>query len=116
MELDNKKNHIIRCIQLGMDVYSAEIIAQCTVEEMDQLSNDEDFNNQILFYQKYQEQELLQQHKEASLIAGLKGNTHGFEWMLEKINPDKFGRNGSIDLNVPKGIEIYLPEKESAED
>jgi hypothetical protein len=111
VELSEKKEHILRCIQLGMDVYSSQIIAQCTEDEVEKLKDDEEFNNKILFYQKLQERDLLKQHGEAALIAGLKGSTHAFEWILEKLNPERFGKGGSVELPPGSNITIYLPEK-----
>ncbi len=52
--------------------------------------------------------DLLTNHEAASRLAGLKGNTHGFEWMLEKINPERFGRSqkGDESNRVIPGVVI----------
>jgi len=92
VELKEKKEHAIRCIQLGLDLYSSMIIAECTQLEMEKLEEDEKFNAEVLFTQKIQERDLLKQHSESSLIAALKGNTHGLEKQLEWLNPKRYGR------------------------
>ena len=109
MELDKKQEHVLRCIKLGMDLYSSYIVAQCTQEEIDILDEDEEFIARIEFEQKLQEQDLLKQHSEAALLAGMKGNTHGFEWMLGKINPGRWGQKQ--DLNVNSKIEVIPAAK-----
>ncbi len=106
MELVEKKEHIIRCIQLGMDLYSSQIISQCTEDELAQIEKDTTFNQEVLFTQKMQERDLLRQHSEASLIAGCKGNTHGFEWRLERMNPELFGKRPSSIVNVNQNVSI----------
>jgi len=114
MELVDKKEHIIRCIKLGMDQYSSCIISQCTEEELKLLDEDKVFKQEVLFTQKLQERDLLEQHSEASLIAGMKGNTHGFEWRLERMNPEQFGKrpNSIVNVNQNVGVEVALTEEE----
>ena len=113
MELADKKEHVFRCIQLGMDTYSSKIVAQCTVEEIEELEQDDAFNERVIFIQKLEERDLLQQHSEASLIAGTKGNTHGFEWRLERMNPDQYGKKpNSITVNQNVGVNVELTEEE----
>ena len=92
MNLRNKKEHVLRCIRLGMDLYQAEILAECTVEEIEYLDKDEDF--QLLVKQEaiLEEYQLLEKHEIAMEIALSRGNTMAIQWKLEKLNPKKWGK------------------------
>ena len=112
MELVDKKEHIIRGIKTGLDLYSSMIIATCTSHEIKELEDNEEFKGEVLFAQKYLEQALLEAHTAASNISQTKGGTHGVEWMLEKLNPERFGKSTKVTLPPGGGASIYLPEKE----
>ncbi len=115
MDFENKKDHILRCIKLGLDLYQAEILSECTVEEIDKLDDDEHF--QLLVQQEaiLEEYELLEKHKTAMDLASSRGNTSAIQWKLEKLNPKKWGNDKEEEENKsPYGdekLEINLVGK-----
>lgn len=113
VELAEKQEHVIRCIKLGMDVMSSMIIAECTAEEIETLNKDIEFTAKIKFHSKLLEMKLLDNHKMGRVYAASRGNTHGLEWMLERINKDKWG-NKTDDGAGPiiNNVNVYLPEKD----
>ena len=92
MDFGNKKEHILRCIKLGLDLYQAEILSECTVEEIETLDKDKHF--QLLVRQEaiLEEYELLEKHKRVIDDAVLRGNASALQWKLEKINPKRWGK------------------------
>lgn len=105
----------MRCIKLGMDQMSAMLIAQCTSSEIEQLEVDERFQREIQFRQHILEMELLEKHMHGRNLAVSKGVTRPIEWMLEKINKDRWSSKGN---DMPLQIQhatIYLPEKHSSD-
>ena len=112
MELSQKINIIYDTIRLGMPLYDACILATCTDEEVEQIQADEEIQRKVKFIQKEEEMALLRDHQTARQIASGKGSTKGLEWMLEKLNPDRYGRSGTVDLPTGSKVAVYLPEKE----
>lgn len=117
MEIEQKKKHIIRCIKLGMDLNSSMIVSQCTNDEMELLESDEGFIREIKFRQHLMEAELLDKHRLGRNLAVTKGNTKPIEWMLERVNKERWSSksdSGNEAINIEHAI-VYLPEKNNAE-
>lgn len=114
MELSDKKQHIIRCLKLGMDLESSMFCAECSFEEMDYLREDEQFSKYVKTIHALEEYRLLEDHELATRIAASKGNTHSIEWKLAHINPGRWANriSQSDDDDEGKSIapEIYLPD------
>lgn len=108
MELQDRKEHVLRSIQLGLDLYSACILAGCTEEETELLEADQEFNKRVLYERKKEELALLRDHSTARGIAAEKGNTKPIEWMLEKLNPEQWGkaREAGDTAKLPKFISL----------
>ena len=47
MNITEKKEHILRCIRLGMDLFSAALIAECTDKELEDLEEDPNFSRRV---------------------------------------------------------------------
>ena len=113
MTLEQKKEHVLRCIKLGLDSYASYIVSMCTVEEIEELDNDELFQSLIEQQNKIAEYELLKNHEIATRIAINRGNANPVQWRLEKLNPDKWG-NGKHDVEdkkLPPGTIILVGEE-----
>lgn len=109
MELKQKKEHVLRCIKLGMDIYKAYIVAECTEEEVDLLNNDDKFQNIIIQRQALQEYDLLLKHNVAMDLAEKKGNAKPIEWRLKILNPEKYDKKDKIvKLETPEAITVNL--------
>jgi len=97
-----------------MDVVSSMIVAQCTADEIEILNDDIEFSNKVLFHSKHLEMKLLDNHRTGRVFAASRGNTHGVEWMLERINKDKWGNKIDDGTGtVINNVNIYLPKKDS---
>ena len=108
MNLEEKKAHILRCTKLGMDFFSAALIAECTDEELNVLDNDSIFNHRILIGNAIEEERLLNKHNSAMTVAADKGQAAPIQWKLERLNPRRWGsketgnnpNNGNVTINL----------------
>lgn len=89
-----------------MDLFQAEILAECTEEEMKQLEEDQEFQLHLKQEMILEEYELLEKHKDAMNTAISKGNTTAIQWKLERINPKKWARKED-----PSGRSPFEDEK-----
>ena len=85
-----KKDHILRCIDLGMDFYRSCVCSACTEEEIDLLNKDEEFQKEIKERYALQEYNFLMKHNVALEVAKNKGNSKPIEWRLGILNPKKY--------------------------
>lgn len=109
---DFKKEHILRCVKLGMQLYKAQIYAQCTEEEIKLLDNDKNFLKQVEQQYALQEYELLLKHNNAIAIATEKGNASPIQWRLSKLNPNHYAsKDKVIELKTPEALTVNLKGK-----
>ncbi len=110
MELNDKKDHVIRCIKLGMTLSSAMYCAECTDDEMTLLEDDDAFNHKVKIVQSLEEYALLEDHALAARIAAAKGNTAPIQWKLAHINKERWGNRigeegpgegSTVNINIP---------------
>ena len=113
MTLLEKKEHIIRCIKLGMELFRAMLVAGCTEKEIELIEKDIEFNELVKQYHALEEYNLLMKHKTAMDVAAVSGRTNAIQWKLERINPDRWSTaedKGIIELpNLQvtlKGVEV----------
>ena len=112
MELKGKKEHVLRCIILGMDLYSSMILAECTEAEITLLEDDEEFLRKVKLKQYMEEYKLLEKFNTALNFAVGKGNTKPIETMLSKLNPERWGKKEEIIPPPPlTGVTINLNGK-----
>lgn len=81
---------ILNCVSLGMEPYRAYILSELPKEEIEKLEADEQFLREVEITQVILEKNLLVKHKDALETALEKGNSKPIEWMLSKVNPDKW--------------------------
>ena len=112
MELKGKKEHVLRCIILGMDLYSSMILAECTEAEITLLEADEEFLQKVKLKQYMEEYSLLEKFNTALNFAVGKGNTKPIELKLSKLNPDRWGKKEETHAPLPlQGVTINLNGK-----
>lgn len=104
MELEEKKEHVLRFIKLGLDLYSSCIMAECADEEIEILEGDAKFLKKVEVCNILAEKELLEKYEVAMRIAANNGKTEPIKWRLEKLNPSRWS-----DKNKPGEDEIYIP-------
>jgi len=116
MDIESKKEHILRCIQLGMEPIEAQFVSECTVEEMDEIDQDESFVKKIRNYQALAEYSLLQKHEAAMLSQLSEGKTAAAQWKLERLNPGKWGKEDSNKQTDPLNLNVTLTGKDPTDD
>ena len=109
MTLDEKKEHIIRFVGLGMDFLGSSILAECTDEERDVLEKDEAFQRRITFEDKQAELRLLERHDECIKYAIRKGNAQPIQWRLELLNK-RYKNDGKEEKEKSPEVHIHLPD------
>lgn len=114
MELEQKKEHVIRCIKLGMTLDDSLFLAECTDDELECLQDNEDFLKLVKLHQKLEEMNLLKQHNMAMEISASRGNTKPMEWKLGIIHKNRWGSKlqveGAGDL-IPRTVNVTLVGK-----
>lgn len=118
MTLEQKKAHILRCVELGMDFYKCCICAACTEAEVDLLSKDEKFKKEVKEKYILEEYNLLLKHNAALEIAKMKGNAKPIEWRLGLLDPKKYGNKIDIGLKGAMSVasfDIELTDDEEKE-
>ena len=117
MTIGMKKDHILRCTDLGMDFYRSCVCSACTEEEIDLLNKDEEFQKEIKERYALQEYNFLMKHNVALEIAKNKGNSKPIEWRLGILNPKKYGPKIDIKSESFVGVtsfDVDLDPKEEA--
>lgn len=101
-----KKTMVLNYIELGMEKDRAYILVRLTAQEMEELDNQLDFQQEIELVEIRKEQELLEKLKAAQEAAASKGNTKPIEWMLERLNPDRWGLKKEAPIQFPSKLII----------
>lgn len=109
MDIESKKAQVYRLVKLGMDVYESQLLAGCTVEEIDAMSADDAFSARCSFLVMVKEKELLEKIDEIIEYNAGRGVSKEITWKLEKMNPKKYGKTVSVSLDKP------LEEKEQVD-
>ena len=100
LDLENRKALIINALQLGMDFEKVVVLVELSQLEVDLLRKDKNFQAEVRVAEVQLEADLLERFKKAMVIAANKGNTKSLEFMLSRINPDRWG---------PKQKETIIP-------
>jgi len=109
MTLNQKKEHILRCIKLGMGLYKAQLVSECTELEIVLLEEDKVFLKEIEQQYAISEYELLIKHNTAIDISKSRGNANPIQWKLSKLNPEQWAsKDKETTLRVPEKIQINL--------
>ena len=109
MELNTKKEHIKRCVKLGMTRIDAYICSECSEKEIEELSLDIEFQKSLDVVEKVAEYELLMKHNNAMEIQLAEGKTKALEWKLAHTNPSRWESKKSIiidDGNIDRRLPI----------
>ncbi len=112
MTIEQKKDHILRCIKLGMELYKAELIAECTEVEIKEIAEDELFLKRIEQQYALEEYSLLMKHNVALEISKTRGNANPIQWKLSKLNPKRWDiKDKSLELRTPIPMQVNLVGK-----
>ncbi len=108
MTFESKKEHILRCVKLGMDLLQAELVAECSLSEIDQLDEDKKFLRQIKFHYAISEFQLLEKHDRAMHNQLTEGKTGAAQWKLERMNPKRWGKDDKKQLPEFPNLNVNL--------
>lgn len=114
MSLDNKKRIITECVTLGMDLDRAMLVAECDESENVALREDASFMHDVNARSAINERVLLNKLDECMELNTAIGRSDEVRWKLERINPSKWGKGGSVgktnDAPVAASVQIYIPD------
>jgi hypothetical protein len=82
-----------------MELVQAELVAECSLEEIDEIESDPDFLREIKLHHAISEMELLEKHEEAMELQVEQGKTSAVQWKLERVNPRRWGKDDSKDMS-----------------
>lgn len=108
MTYDKKKEHILRCVKLGMELFRAEIAAGCTERDIAIIEKDVRFNKVVEQYYALEEYNLLIKHKTAMDVAAASGRAVAIQWKLERINSDRWGSSDEEDAPILPDLTVNL--------
>jgi hypothetical protein len=108
MKFKAKKDHILRCVKLGMELERAYLVAECTEKEIEKLDKDERFKHLVDVQLALAENELLTRHELATKVAAVKGNTAGIQWKLSQINTKWSNKDRGETPFFPNKIQVEL--------
>lgn len=111
LKFEYKKEHVLRCIKLGMSFIKATIIAECTEEEIESLKNNKEFILKMAQEEAVQEYELLEAHEFAMEAGKLKGSASAIQWKLERINPERWAHKEKEPAPIAGAITVNLVGK-----
>lgn len=113
MAIEERKASILNCVALGLSYAQAEVLAECSVEEMEQLSKDEAFQARVRFKAESLKRTLLERILGAVDQNAAYGTTTEARWLLEKLDKERFGNGKSAESDAPKDeahVTIYIPD------
>lgn len=112
MALEDRKATILNCVGLGLSYAQAEVLAECSTDEMEQLSKDEAFQARVRYKTESLKRVLLERVLNASEMNAAYGTTTEARWLLEKLDKERFGSGKSTEAPSPDQatITVYLPD------
>jgi hypothetical protein len=109
--MQEKFEHMKRALRLGMSAESAMIVAGITSEEAKELEDNKEFRAKCEFIRVAHEQSLLERMSSIMDLNTETGNSTEVRWMLERINPKRWGMRNTGKENVRlRVIEFLGPE------
>jgi len=113
MDLTEKKGLIMNVIRLGMDLPSAFLLAECSLEEQQQIEAEPSFTMQVRFAEKMLEKNILDRFHNAMMGNLMQGNTADARWFLERTNRERFGSAVAKEASGGGGeqnVHVYIPD------
>ncbi len=107
MELEQKKEMAYRFLKLGMPLYSAQILAEFTQEEMDDLEEDKSFQRQVSFVKQKEISRLLERIDSIIDMNTQKGVSTEIRWKLGKLDSAAFGEAAKFNANATDGKKKF---------
>jgi hypothetical protein len=110
MTLKQKTDYVMRYVRLGMDTYSAMIVAEFTEEEIEAVEEDKRFQALMALQGKLEEKALLESFDAIMLKTIENGDSRDVRWKLGKLNPERYGDSTSrmVGGKKAKGVNIAI--------
>jgi len=117
MNIDEKFEHMKRALRLGMDTTAAAIVAGISASELEELEERPDFKARVEFTRREHERVLLERMERIAEANEHIGTSTETRWLLERINPTRWGNRGS-GKEVPhlRIIEFLGPDNDYEEE
>ena len=108
MELREKVDLIYRFIRLSMPLYSAEILAECTQEEIDILEKDKEFQRTVEWHRHNETKRLLETMDRVIDSNTSKGVSTELRWKLAHLDPTSYGdASAKLALSAKDGNKKF---------
>lgn len=109
MELEEKKEHILRLVPLGVDFFSACIEARCSREEMTILEEDEELQSELNFLRNQEKLRLTRKYREtAERAADVKMDYAALRTLLKDFFPSALSPGEEEDGT--EKVTVYIPD------
>jgi len=112
MSIEDRKASVLNCIGLGLSYAQAEVLAECSAEEREQLAADEMFQARVAYKAESLKRRLLESIIGACEMNVAVGTTTEARWLLEKLDKERFGNGKSAGDALSEGssVQVYLPD------
>ena len=108
MNMNIKKELILRSIKAGLSLNKAYILAECNDDELEILKNDQSFIKDIELHKILEQKRLINQFNKALNNAVKSGNTAAIERRLARIDPENWGDDNDDKDKI--NVSFYLPK------
>jgi hypothetical protein len=116
VELNDKKDLILRLLALGMAMDKAMLYAEIDEEDLIVLNQDEVFGRRVKRIHSETEYELLKKFDEVMDISSKAGRSEDIKWKLALINRDRYGNvtggkgAGDVDPKAKASMKFTFSE------
>lgn len=102
--MQSKRQLILEYAKLGMEFDRAALLAECSLQEQEELEKDDGFQRSLKACNALVERDLLKELSDVKRINVACGNSTEVRWMLERLNRKRWGGGGS-SVNVRGGSD-----------
>jgi len=111
MTLQGKLDYVLKYVRLGMDTYSAMIVAELTTEEIEDAEADKKFQGRVILAQKLEEMSLLETFDRIMGETAAENDSKDVKWKLKVLNArygDNAARQASSGPDSKKKMNITI--------
>lgn len=117
LTIENKKYLVEQAIATGMTLFEAGILAELSLEDIEELENDPSMQRYLEFCKLSEEQRLREKFDTAMDVSAERGNTSAIEKKLQWLRPEKYTptqKNINENTHIQKPIDFSdLTEEEA---
>jgi len=106
--MDDRKHSILDAIRLGHDFDTACLLSGVDIDDIETLEEDSYFMKRVRMATAQCVSSLLEDFHVANEKAIEKGNTTGTQWLLSKVDPDRYGNAQRIKVDPASDIPAVV--------